>query len=455
LPYDRKKVIFDALEYQPWGAQRAFHASTALHRILGAGNQSGKTFAAAREVVCQLIVPIWDKTLSGARGRRGWVVVPRYSLADPILAEIFSALDRLEYTRIGRRATLVEGEYYYSEKDHYMVTWSGAELWVKSTDEPASLHGQPLDYVLIDEAGLIPFDVYQNNIIPRLTVTGGWVAATGTFEDTDTGRWFVDFFRIGQTDNEQGIQSFSHPTIGSPYVSQDWLNQQKEMFDPDVFRARFLAIPAVGRRLMIRNFNFAEHVERDFAEYDKKLPVYLGVDPGGTYAVAAMQIKYDERIGAEVVCLFDEIYDLGGGPSTVIIEECRKRDWWFSVGRGDIVGAIDIANKESADLWARAGIPLQRRVRVNPEAGADLLCTLIHQWRFKVHPRCKYFLYEVVRYKRRQRQMGHDYAAAPPSDESNHLIKAVTYFVVTKLGWAGVRTRRKYIPGKNLWPIGA
>jgi len=399
------------------------------------------------------MIPIWDSTLGGARGRRGWIVVPRYSLADPILAELFTVLELLDHNRVSKATMLQEGQYAWSKKEHHLVMWNGAELWIKSADEPAGLHAQPLDFILIDEAGLVPFEVYQVNLIPRLAVTGGWIAAIGTFEEADIGRWFVDFYNLGQTDNDRGIESFNHPTIGSPYVSNDWLESQREIYEPDIFAARFLALPIVGRRLMIRNFNFAKHVDKSFTAYDRKYPVYLGVDPGGTYAVAAMQIKYDEEIGEDVVCLFDEIYDTRGGPTPEVIQACREKEWWSAVGQGDMVGAIDIANKESALIWANAGYPLQRRVRVSPEAGADLLCTLIHQNRFRVHPRCKRFLQEVTKYKRTQRTMGRDYAAAPPSDEWNHLIKAITYFLVTKLGWSGVRRggRRRFIPGPNLW----
>lgn len=417
-------------------------------------NQSGKTFAAAREAVCQLLIPLWDKTLGGARGRRGWVVVPRYALADPILAEICSVLDRLDHKRMVRKTALQEGEYYYSPKEHHLLMWNGAELWIKSADEPASLHAQPLDFIIIDEAGLIPFEVYQVNLIPRLTVTGGWIAAIGTFEDTDIGRWFVDFWRLGQIENTQNVESFCHPTVGSPYVDATWLEEQRAQYDDQLFAARFLAQPTTSKRLMIRNFSFADHVDKDFTEFDRRLPVYLGVDPGGVYAVAAMQIKYDEAIGKDVICLFDEIYDTNGGPTPIIVSEGRSRWWWTNVGQGDIVGAIDIANKESDALWRRAGYPLMRRVRVNPEAGADLLCALIHQGRFRVHPRCRNFLKEVVKYVRTRRSVGKDSAAAPPSDDFNHLIKGITYFIVTKLGWSGIRPKRHFIRGKRLWPIG-
>jgi len=455
LPFETKLKIFDAVDYHPWGAQQEFHRSTALHRILAAGNQSGKTFAAAREILCQLLVPIWDKTINGARGRRGWVVVPRYSLADPIVQQVLDLLVRLDHNRASKRTTLGEGDFAYRDKDHVLYLWNGAQLWVKSADEPASLHAQPLDYIVIDEAGLIPFEIYQINLLPRLTVTGGWVAAIGTFEDTDIGRWFVDFYRMGQVENDRGIESFTHPTVGSPYVSAEWLEQQRESYDPILFEARFMAKPSVGRRMMIRNFSFAEHVDRDFTEFNRRLPVYLGVDPGGTYAVAVMQIKYDEKTGQDVICLFDEIYDAQGGPTPEVIRECRTREWWFNVGMGDMRGAIDIANKESGDIWANEGCPLRRQVRVNPEAGADLLCTFLHTGRFRVHPRCKNFLNnEVTKYARTRRSVGKDYAAAPPSDEYNHLIKGITYFIVTKYGWGGRRSRKEFIPGPIKWPIG-
>jgi len=455
IPWSIKAPLYKAIGYEPFGAQEPFHRSTALHRIFGAGNQSGKTYCGAREVFPQLVVPIYDPTLGAARGRRGWIVVPRYSLADPITQEIFNVLEMFGFKRVSRGGALREGEFHWAKKTHHLTVWTGAELWVKSADEPAALHAQPLDWILIDEGGLVPFEIYQVSLVPRLTVTGGWIAALGTFEDTLIGKWFEDYWYIGQMPNERGIESFRHPTSANPYVDKAWLEEQRKNYDPDLFAARFEAIPKPNTRLVLRNFNFVENVDAELAEFDPHLPVYLGVDPGGVYAIAALQVKFVEGRG-DVVCLFDELYDKSGKATPTLIAELRQRRWFRNLKYGGerFCGAIDKANKESRELWRLAGIPLHIHA-VPVEPGNDLLRTFISKRQFVVHPRCHNFLMETKRYAYPRRTGAREDLAGNPVDEYNHLIKAVIYFLVAKFGWRGIRPdKRRAIRPRRRWSIG-
>jgi len=453
IPWSLKAPLYEAIGYKPFGAQEPFHRSTALHRIFGAGNQSGKTYCGAREIFPQLVIPIYDPTLGAARGRRGWVVVPRYSLADPIVSEIINVLEMFGFKRVARGGTLREGEFHWAKKTHHLTVWTGAELWVKSADEPAALHAQPLDWILIDEGGLVPFEIYQVSLVPRLTVTGGWIAALGTFEDTIVGKWFEDYWYIGQMPNDRGIESFRHPTTANPYVDKAWLEEQRKNYDPDLFAARFEAIPKPNTRLVFRTFSFADHVDAELATFDPQLPVYLGVDPGGVYGVVVLQIKYVEGRG-DVVCVIDEYYDQSGKATPTIVDELRKRKWWRNLGlNGEMMGAIDKANKESRQLWRNAGVKLAINA-VPIEAGNDLLRSFLSQRRFVVHPKCRNFLLEMKKYSYPRRTAGREVRAGRPVDEYNHLIKATIYFLVAKFGWCGIRPdKRQAIPPRRWWSL--
>lgn len=480
LRWETKAKVFETIGYEPFGAQPAFHASIATHRMLAAGNQSGKTHAASREILPQILLPIFDPRINAVRGRKGWIVVPRYALADPITNELHSLLQgRLEWTRKKRATNLKADEYHYSiarhefsfppnfplEEGEYHDETRLAKLWIKSADEPAGLHAQPLDYIVIDEAGGIPFEVYQVNLIPRLTVTGGWIAAVGTFEDTTMGQWFVDYWRIGQSPNEMGIASFRHPTVRirkdkdgnellvpvNPFVDAGWAEQQRSLMDPDLFGARFLAIPKPNERLVFRRFSYVRHVSPRLAEFDPNLPVYLGIDPGGVYAVVAFQIKYVEGRG-DVVAVIDEIYDRGAAVTDDIAARVRAKEWYSNIGIDGSrrMGAVDIAAKESWQVWGRNGFTGLARNRVNIEVGNDNLRALLYHDRLVVHPRCRWLLDEFSRYSYPQVTSGRDPLSRTPSDEYNHAIKGLIYGIIAIMGyWDKRPAKRRGIPGRR------
>ena len=436
IDWDVKKKIYDFLGYEPFGAQPAFHASKALIRIFAAGNQSGKSYAGVREVLPQLLIPIWDDKIGAARGRRGWWVVPRYNLADPFLAEIHELLQgALSWKRAKRGIDLKEGEYHYAVNQHKLTTWTGAVIWIKSADEPASLHAQPLDYILVDEAGLVPYEILQVNLLPRLTVTGGWLAATGTFEDTIIGEWFVDYWRIGRTGNDLGIESFRHPTKLNPYVDKAWLEAQKKIYDPDLYNARFEALPKPNERLVFRHFSYRYNVSASHCEFNPDLPVYLGIDPGRIYAVVAWQYKYIEDLQDSAICVIDEVYDRGGGPTEKIFDEISQREWFGNVGTLDgFSGAIDISEAESYKVFLRRGLSGLSRKRIGIETGNDELRNYIWQRRLLVNPKCTNLLWEFSKYSYPRTSAEHDSLSRNPIDEYNHLIKALIYSIIGKFG---------------------
>lgn len=353
------------------------------------------------------------------------------------MAEIHEVLQAsLGLRRTKRSDNLGEGEYHYSVARHELTTFMGSKLWVKSADDPSGLHAQPLDYILIDEAAGVPFEVLQVNLLPRLTVTGGWLAATGTFESTATGQWYVDFWRIGQSPNDQGIESFRHPTTVNPFVDKNWLEAQRRIYDEDLFDARFLAIPKPDERLVFRKFSYVNHVDAKRAAFNPDLPVYLGIDPGGVYAIVAWQPKYDESLGDDVIAVIDEIYDRGGGPTEKLVQELQAKDWYPNIGSHDrITGAIDIAAKESWQIWMRHGIVGLRRNRVQIEVGNDELRNYIAKGRLVVHPKCRNLLREFSEYKYPKVVAGRDPRSRKPVDEENHAIKGLIYSVIGKHGY--------------------
>ena len=422
ISWEYKNGIYQLCGYEPLPVPLQAHQSQAMFRLVAGGNRAGKTYFAIHEVLPYLTIP----------NTKGWVVAKNYSLCEPLLDGVVSALVALGYENIGSSRDYRIGTFTYNRRMHSLRTWTGATLEGRSADNPDSLHAFGLDYVVIEEAAVFPYYLILTRLIPRLVDSGGWILAIGTFEEVE-GSWYRDWWEYGQAyPNSRDVQSFSHPTTDNPYVDQAWLEKQKEILGDDLFAMRFLAVPRPSQWRVFRDFSTLEHVDADICTFDRSKPVYLGIDPGAasTYAVVAVQFKQVE--GRLACVVIDEVFYHGTTSTEQMIARCRKRPWWKNVGRDDVPGAIDISAKEQKLIWQNknsqwmAGL-LARKVPVM--AGNQTLTEWIVQKRLYVSPHCTDLITEFMQYEYRRRHVG-DIHAAKPKDEFNHGIKALIYLIV-------------------------
>ena len=101
----------------------------------------------------------------------------------------------------------------------------------------------------------------------------------------------------------------------------------------DVYNARYLAIVTPNQDRVYGTLSPRTHASDTKAAFDPSLPVYIAVDPGGVYAVGALQVKTLEGIGP-ALCLIDEIYFPRTITTPEVQRECSAREWWNNVGTG-------------------------------------------------------------------------------------------------------------------------
>ena len=437
IPLDWKCAVWAAGGYTPFGAQVEYHASRAAHRVFAGGNRSGKTEAAVWEILPYLF---WPNT-------HGWVVGAIYGLTDTIRDKLITYLTtRFGHIQVLRKRPLRAGEFWYGEKDRLLVLWTGSTLKFKSGELPKSLHAEALDYVVIDEAAQFPYEYYEL-LVARLADTGhfGWISSHSTFE-AQTGKWFEDYFKIGQLPNTYGIVSFRHTTTlaaRAGYVKPAWLYQQwlrlKALGQEDLFNARYMAIPKPSELLVLSKFSVVTHVTRE-AEYVEHSPVYLAVDPGGVYAVAAMQVKHTED--GDFIDIFDELYFQTTVDTTEVIAVCQEKDWWKDVGRYASPGAIDIAAKEQWSIWGnQAGLVFQRN-DCPIIANIQNIALYVNAGRIRVHPRCRWTIFEAGKwsYPPVRDPLMFDPKARKPKPGYDHLWKAIGYLLRALFGWTQYAT---------------
>ena len=133
-----KAALFEKVGYVPHEGQREIHESTAPRRIVACGVRWGKTLCAAMEGIAAALEPK-DRSV-------GWVVAPTYDLADRVFREI----QLVVYKHLRHRIETMK------EHDRRLVlrNLGGglSEIRGKSADNPVSLLGEGLDWVIVDEA---------------------------------------------------------------------------------------------------------------------------------------------------------------------------------------------------------------------------------------------------------------------------------------------------------------
>lgn len=493
-----KAALFDRLGYIPLAKLEKVHRSRANIRVMVGGNRSGKSYLATFEAIAMLFIA----------GTCGWVVSANYDMAEEIIRKIQEVLtERAGMEKVPRPEGLRPWQFYYGTKSHTLVMGNGSWLQLKSAESPNSMHAVPLDYIIVDEAALVSYQLLETRLMPRLGDFGGWLLAIGTLELL-VDEWFQEYYNLGQAPNAWSIESWHHPTEDNKheyvaaggetleYVAEryhvnhlrlkemtkyatwplragqqitiwnidiDWLRRQKDRLystgQQHIYAARYDAVAGEDKYRVFPKWGVTTHVDDKRCEFDPDLPVYLAVDPGGVYAVAALQLKRlegectNELTGGYTVCIIDELYFQNTTTTQSVFELAQRKPWWYNVSRENGVwdslqGAIDVTAKEQQLTWnqlAKTDDNIRklhlRGKRVDILPGIQTMAYYIETMSLLAHSRCVFSNLELKRYHYREPSFNNLDADDPkpnkPVDEWNHLIKAIIYFLVIKFGFYG------------------
>lgn len=220
----RRAELFRQLGYEPHPGQVLVHRSTAARRVLVCGARWGKSTAAAMEAVVALMEPREEAL--------GWVTAPTYSLTKAIFERVRSAL----LGSMGHR--VIEDD----EKDYRIVVRNlgggRSELAAKSADNPASLLGAALDFVIVDEAARLRRMVWEQCLSQRLIDRRGWALLLSTPCGTN---WFHEIYRRGQKGRDPDFESWRSPSVANPYIDAELIEAERARLSPEAFEAEYEA----------------------------------------------------------------------------------------------------------------------------------------------------------------------------------------------------------------------
>lgn len=273
-------------------AQRQVEQCQARFIVLAAGRRFGKTrFGVSR---C-----VWE----ALRGRRVWWVAPTYKLA------------AVGWRGLKQLARQVPGTFI-RESDRLVVFGDGGTVQVRSGDEPDSLRGEGLDYVVLDEAAFMAEEVWTHAVRPALSDRRG----RALFISTPSGRnWFWRLYERGLQDERGEWQSFHFTTADNPHISAEEIEEARRQLPERVFRQEYLAEFAEDSGAVFRNVATVSRLQPQGIETIRQQhaghELVLGVDWG----------KSDDYTVFSLVCATCR--------QQLLLERSNRQDYVFQLQR--------------------------------------------------------------------------------------------------------------------------
>src|SRR6185295_13712790 len=216
-----KDALFGDLGYSPHEGQRQVHASRASRRIVACGVRWGKTWAAAMEGLAAAMEPC-ERSI-------GWVVAPTYDLCE----RVFNQIVVVVASHLRHRIVSLK------EHDRRIVlrNMGGglSEIRGKSADNPVSLLGEGLDFVIVDEAARLKPSIWEGHLSQRLLDRRGWALLISTPRGKG---WYYEMFMRGRR-GDPDVASWSAPSWTNPHLDAALIEAERGRLPERVFRQEY------------------------------------------------------------------------------------------------------------------------------------------------------------------------------------------------------------------------
>lgn len=336
-------------------------------RVVVAGRRFGKTVLGVTE--CLYHAQIAPKQLV-------WYIAPTYRMAKELVWEEL------------KEAIPAQNIAYKNESELSITLKNGgSKIVLKGADNPDTLRGKGLNFVVFDEVADITSETWFKVIYPALTDKQGHALFIGTPKGYN---WFYDLYLFAQNPVNTQWHAFSYTTVQGGNVTPEELEYAKKAMSFKQYQQEF---EASFETLMDRVYSaFDRHENVDYGVDDYGLPVLVGMD----FNVNPMSAVLAQRVVNELH-VFDEIEIQNGNTE----EMCRELHQRFrdrevvvypdpsgkSRKTSALIGTTDhsIIRSYGFDLLAPSRAPLIVD-RVN-EVNA-LCCNTAGERRLLIHPRC-------------------------------------------------------------------
>lgn len=250
--------LFNTITYEPHVGQIRFHDSDARFKVLIAGARFGKSLAAARDVMGDLLT----------RGTRGWLVGPTYALARPEYEYIRDDLRRMGMP-FSESARGIAGAAR-------LVTPGQSEVRCLSAHSPHSLLGREIDWLILCEAAHIKREAFERFLRARLATRSGRLIVPTTPRGHN---WIHELYSRGL--GQENWESFRYATWDNPNISAEEIESAKQSLPPETWDEQFGGAFTSPAGRVYREFEPLVHACEKLSPPEGAV-IYKGIDFGYT-----------------------------------------------------------------------------------------------------------------------------------------------------------------------------
>jgi hypothetical protein len=213
----------------------------------------------------------------------GWVVAPTYDLADRIFREI-----QIVVMRHLRHRIVVMRD---SDRRLVLRNMAGgtSEIRAKSADNPVSLLGEGLDWVIVDEAARLKPVIWQSHLSQRLIDKQGWALLISTPRGKG---YFYDLWRRGQGDDPH-YKSWNHPSWTNPLLDREVIEAERARMPERAYSQEYGAQFLEGSGQVFRHIR--EAASGDWQEPKPEARYYAGLDLAKVEDYSVLVIVNEQR----------------------------------------------------------------------------------------------------------------------------------------------------------------
>lgn len=269
---------------------------TARFRVVVAGRRWGKTALAKTEMIQRAKKP----------NQKIWYIAPTYRMAKQIMWNDLKA-------SIPRKWIIREHETEMS-----ITLRNGTVIECKGADNPDTLRGVGLNFVVMDEFQDIRADTWTTIIRPTLAKDRGEALFIGTPKAYNQ---LYEVYQFGQDAKRKAWSSYQFPTITSPFIPAQEIEDARQEMDPRTFRQEFEASFETMSGRVYYPFDRRIHVNSK-VKFNPGRPIWVGVDFNiDPMSAAIMQPQTNGELW-----VVDEIF-LHNSNTEELVEELERRYW--------------------------------------------------------------------------------------------------------------------------------
>jgi hypothetical protein len=272
-----KETLYREMDWHPWPTQLEGHESNARFKSIFAGARYGKSRWAAMEVLPDIL----------QAGTRGWIVAPTYSLASKEFAYIYEAT----VLKMGLKPKReLNARYSTPGPQSLLFTW-GSEVHTKSEDNPDSLLGEELDWLILGEGSRLKETTYDTYLRARLGTRLGRVIVPTTPAGYN---WLYKRFYTPATEGKPDYFSKIVSVLENALFHRSEYDRAKEELPEEVFREQYDGEFVAYTGLVYRRFRRDRNIVAPF-EIPKHWLRYAAIDPHPQTPCAVVWVAIDEH----------------------------------------------------------------------------------------------------------------------------------------------------------------